>query len=237
MTDSFTILRSRKANILRSWVRLAHHEPSSDFLEQLYISRSKYHTAGTDMKVTHQRLLFQHNGSWEGINMLRRDRRSKRHLGKKIIQKKLSKTSIRCSYQVNRIKRVFRWWSLWEHLSLALSILVRCKGRYHEPTRAKMCHANSLTLSTSVVIRVIIWALLEKLSSSFSGVSVSAFPFSLTFDEGGGGAEEATSFRTRVFANKTEFSWILSRTWTLVVDSDQSCPVTVVINQYLCGRL
>lgn len=111
--------------------------------------------------------------------------------------------------------------------SIDIRHTLRRKGRYHEPTRVKRCHAKSLTLSTSAVIRVIIWALLEKLSSSFSNVSVSAFPFSLVFDEGGGGAEEATSFRTRVFANKTEFSWILSRTWIVVVDSDQSCPVTV----------
>ena len=186
------------------------------------------------MKVTHQRPLFQHNDSWEGIDMLRRDRRSKRHLKRNI--QILPRMAIRFSYQVNHTKRVFRWRSPWEHLSLTLDILVRCKERYHEPTRARMCHPNSLTLSTSVVIRVIIWALLEKLSSSLSNVSVSVFLFSLTFDEGGGGAEEATSFRTRVFANKIEFSWILSRIWTLVVDSDQSCWVTVVINQYLCGR-
>ena len=81
-THSFTIRRSRKANVLHSWARLAHHEPSSNFLEQLYISRAKYHTSRKYMKVTHQRPLFQHNGSWEGINMLRRDRRSKRHLKK-----------------------------------------------------------------------------------------------------------------------------------------------------------
>ena len=114
-----------------------------------------------------------------------------------------------------------------------LDILIRRKGKYHEPKRAKMCHPKLLTRFTSVVIRFITWALLEKTSSSSSDVSVSAFPSSLSFGEGGGGAEETTSFRTRVFANKTEFSWIISRTWRVVVAKDQSCPVTVVINQYL----
>ena len=91
-------------------------------------------------------------------------------------------------------------------------IIVRCKGRHHKPTRLKMCHTNPHTLSTSDVIIVNIWALLEKLSLSFSFscVSVSDFPSSLVSDEEGG-AEETTSLRTRVFANKTEFNWTLIR--------------------------
>ena len=116
-------------------------------------------------------------------------------------------------------------------------ILVRCKWRHHRPTRLKMWYTNPDTLPMSEVIRVITWALLEKLSSSFSFfcVSKSDFPFSLASDEDGG-AEETTSLRTRVFAYKTEFNWTLSRSWTVVDNIDQSCPVTVVINQYLHGR-
>lgn len=93
-------------------------------------------------------------------------------------------------------------------------ILATLKRKHYEPIRVKICHANSLTLSTSVVIRVIICALLEKSSSFFSDVSASVFPLPVvlaTVDEGGG-AEEATSLRTRVFANKIEFNWILIRT-------------------------
>ena len=37
---------------------------------------------------------------------------------------------------------------------------------------------------------------------------------------------DATSFRTRVFAYRIEFSWILRRTWIVVVDNDHNCPVT-----------
>src|ERR1700683_1221875 len=42
----------------------------------------------------------------------------------------------------------------------------------HIPTSANICHANSLTRSTSVVIRVMICALLENSLSPFSTVCV-----------------------------------------------------------------
>jgi hypothetical protein len=119
------------------------------------------------------------------------------------------------------------------------------------PTRANICQANSLTRSTSVVIRVIICALLEKSlspSSAFFAGCSSAFSFSGTvvcrgivsvaFPAGPvssesdfGAAEEATSFRTSVFAKRTELSWILNRTWTAVVASDHNWPLTFQGNQ------
>ena len=40
--------------------------------------------------------------------------------------------------------------------SIDVKIRAKYERRNHEPTREKRCHANSLTLSTSVVIRVII---------------------------------------------------------------------------------
>lgn len=109
------------------------------------------------------------------------------------------------------------------------------------PTSANMCHANSLTRSTSVVIRVMIWALLEKSPSSSSaafpgcsavsaaatvvswvGMRAAAWGTLVVSDSDFGAAEEAMSFRTSVFAKSTELSWTRRRTWMVVVDSDHS---------------
>ena len=76
---------------------------------------------------------------------------------------------------------------------------------------------------------VMIWALLEK-SSWLTLVSSATLPWVCPFSGAGllddVEADEATSFRTRVFAKSTELSWMRRRTWMVVVDRDHSWPVT-----------
>jgi hypothetical protein len=45
----------------------------------------------------------------------------------------------------------------------------------------------------------------------------------------GGGAEDATSLRTSVLANRMEFNWLQSRTWSVMVERDQSWAATARI--------
>lgn len=90
------------------------------------------------------------------------------------------------------------------------------------PTSVNMCQLNSLTLSTSVVMSVMIWALLENSPcSSFSelsdAVSVSPLSLALFSDRL---EDEATSFLTSVLANRIEFNCTRKLTCSVVVEMD-----------------
>lgn len=93
-----------------------------------------------------------------------------------------------------------------------------------KPINENMCQAKSLTRSTSVVMRVITCALLEKslLSSFFSDVSWSIMAGPTSACEAGEAALEATSLRIRVLANKMEFIWMRKRSCMVVVAIDHS---------------
>ena len=107
------------------------------------------------------------------------------------------------------------------------------------PTSTKMCGLNSLALSTSVVISVMICALLEKIpSSSFSelsdAVSVMFFSLALFSD---GPEDEATSFLTSVLAKRIEFSCTRMPACSVVVERNHVCPLTNAhYDQFRGGR-
>jgi hypothetical protein len=106
---------------------------------------------------------------------------------------------------------------------------LQCGSSQNAPTSVKICQLNSLTLSTSVVISVMICALLEKspLSSSLSELSEAESVMSLSlslFSEGP--EDEATSFLTSVLAKRIEFSCIRIPTCSVVVERDHIWPLT-----------
>lgn len=89
------------------------------------------------------------------------------------------------------------------------------------PTSVNMCQLNSLTLSTSVVMSVMICALLENSPCSGSelsdAVSVPILSFALLSDRL---EDEATSFLTSVLANRIEFNCTRMLTCSVVVEMD-----------------
>jgi len=96
------------------------------------------------------------------------------------------------------------------------------------PTSVNVCQQNSLTLSTSVVISVMICALLENSPASVSepsdAVSVSVFLFS------DGPEDEATSFLASVLAKRIEFNCTRMLTCSVVVERDHIWPLTDTIH-------
>ena len=130
--------------------------------------------------------------------------------------------------------------SIGESLMQAKKAATGAASSYDAPTSVNMCQANSLTLSTSVVISVMICALLEKSpSSSFfselsDAVSVMFLSLALFSD---GPEDEATSFLTSVLAKRIEFSCTRMPTCNVVVERDHICPLTNAFNDQFCGAV